>query len=245
MCSTPFWKACDIMGLETGWVYLRDPERETVPSGQLVWVSPRSRKRRCCRTERRLLQLPARSAYGRLVHPRHAPRLRPSCLAADGYADQAPFTIPIAARGQQYGVLNLLCSPAEPSTAADLEMLSTSARKSPKSWPTPGCASSWRKRKQARQAAAGIPGRGAGRGAQPPGPRTARRGRADADHPARADQNAGKGVPRHHALQGLAVCCWPSSPKPLNRCATSPISCARRRWRSLACLWRWASWSRR
>jgi signal transduction histidine kinase len=113
-----------IMGLETGWVYLHDPARNLFHLASWYGVPPeqeaallQEQSAACCNCQRDLLT-------GRLsthAMPHACDRL---CLADDGTRPHH-LTLPIVARGQQYGLLNLLFSPAAAVDDADMEMLST------------------------------------------------------------------------------------------------------------------------
>ncbi len=113
-----------VMHLETGWVYLRDPERNVyhLASWYGVPLSLESSllyegRAAGCHCQEALVDgsLPAHA------HVRHCNRLS----ANNGRSQPQHITIPIEARGQKYGVVNLLCHLDHPVDAADIEMLST------------------------------------------------------------------------------------------------------------------------
>jgi signal transduction histidine kinase len=113
-----------VMHLETGWVYLRDPERDVyhlaswygVPSSLESSLLYEGRTAGChCQEASVDGSLPAHA------HIRSCNRL----AEVNGRSQPQHITIPIEARGQKYGVVNLLCRPEHPVDAADMEMLST------------------------------------------------------------------------------------------------------------------------
>lgn len=112
-----------IMNLETGWVYLRDPERNlfhlaswiNVPDGLKPCLLHESREAGCaCQRDLIAGKLPEEAAV--LPCERYQHDDRPTTAHH--------ITIPIAARGQQYGVVNLLC-PQDNRLSADNQSLLT------------------------------------------------------------------------------------------------------------------------
>ncbi|MBK8900690.1 MAG: GAF domain-containing protein [Anaerolineaceae bacterium] len=111
-----------VMELETGWVYLRDPERNVyhlaswygVPSTLEDSLLYEGRAAGCSCQE--ALVEGSLSAH---AHIRHCSRLS----GVNGRSPSQHITIPIEARGQRYGVVNLLCRPNDPVDDADMEML--------------------------------------------------------------------------------------------------------------------------
>ncbi|MAT99629.1 MAG: hypothetical protein CL608_21005 [Anaerolineaceae bacterium] len=113
-----------VMNLETGWVYLRDPERDLYHLASWYGVPPTLEnsllyegRTAGCSCQEALVDgsLPTNA------HIRHCNRLP----GGNGRSQPQHITIPIEARGQKYGVVNLLCRPNHPVAAADMEMLST------------------------------------------------------------------------------------------------------------------------
>jgi signal transduction histidine kinase len=114
----------DVLNLETGWVYLRDPERDTfhlaswyqVPAELEGWLLHQPHDGLClCQQE---------LVDGTLCEEAC---LR-DCLrlGANGQTDFASrhLTIPIKAREQKYGVVNLLCQEGRALDEDDMELLS-------------------------------------------------------------------------------------------------------------------------
>ena len=113
-----------IMDLKTGWVYLHDPARNLFHLASWYGVSPEY--------ETRLLQEQSAACCNcqhELLSGRSATRALPCACdrfpAAERGDRPLHITIPIDARGQMFGVLNLLCSQDDAVDGADLEMLST------------------------------------------------------------------------------------------------------------------------
>jgi signal transduction histidine kinase len=113
----------EVINLQTGWVYLRDPERDTfhlaswyrVPSELETWLLHQSNDS-LCYCQQTLLDETSADA----VCSRQCER-----LAAAGYAnlEQQHTSIPIKARGQKYGVVNLLGRSGHVLTDEDVDLL--------------------------------------------------------------------------------------------------------------------------
>ena len=112
------------VGLQTGWVYLRDPEREqfhlaswhNVPEElQEALIHEQAQELCCCQQE---LLAPGALAETSI---RQCRRLQP----ANGLTlPSRHVTISIEARGQKYGMMNLLCPRGKTLSADDMEILS-------------------------------------------------------------------------------------------------------------------------
>ncbi len=114
----------EVMHLETGWVYLRDPERDVYHLAS--WYGVPANLENNLLYEGRAAGCHCQEALvdGSLpihAHIRHCNRLS----ADNGRSDPQHITISIEARGQKYGVVNLLCHQNHPVAAADMAMLST------------------------------------------------------------------------------------------------------------------------
>lgn len=113
-----------VMDLDTGWVYLRDPERDVYHLASWYGVPPVLEDsllyEGCtagCSCQEALVDgnLPTHA------HIRNCNRLK----GANGRSQPQHITIPIEARSQRYGVVNLLCRANHPVDGADMEMLTT------------------------------------------------------------------------------------------------------------------------
>lgn len=114
----------EVMGLNAGWVYLRDPERDqfhlaswhNVP---LEWQDDLLNKFEggLCSCQEYMVQ----DILENGIRPRNCHR-----LATSHYSNHQPthITLPIEARGQKYGVLNLLCEEDKTLDSDELEILS-------------------------------------------------------------------------------------------------------------------------
>lgn len=114
----------DTMNLETGWVYLRDPERNVYHLASWYGVPATLEDRLLHESQTAVCQCQHDLINGRLssrAHVRICDRLTPE----NGRPQTEHVTIPIEARGQKYGVLNLLCRPRQIIASDDLDMLST------------------------------------------------------------------------------------------------------------------------
>lgn len=113
----------DVMSLETGWVYLRDPERNVFHLASWYGVPPELENKllcenqvACCGCQKNLVN----GYFASNAHVSHCDR-----LPASEPTPMRHITIPIEVLGQKYGVLNLLCPPDQPVEPNDLTMLST------------------------------------------------------------------------------------------------------------------------
>ena len=113
-----------VMKLETGWVYLLDPERNVYHLASWYGVSPELEEILLHEGRQARCQCQHDLVNGRLSSPA---QLRPCnrLPAPNGSTSAQHLTIPIEARGQRYGVLNLLCRPEHPAAPDDVEILST------------------------------------------------------------------------------------------------------------------------
>jgi signal transduction histidine kinase len=111
----------EVMGLETGWVYLRDPEREVFhlaswynvpPALQLILLN--SGTDEPCRCQ---LDLQSGSLEGD-VQVRACERLQRAGLLPERH-----IVLPIEARGENFGVMNLLCRSGRQLSPDDLDLL--------------------------------------------------------------------------------------------------------------------------
>jgi len=114
----------EVMHMETGWVYLRDPERDMYHLASWYGVPPALEQHLLyegrtagCSCQRAL----ADGSLPTQAHHRSCNRLPLS----NGRSFDQHITIPIEAWGQKYGVVNLHCPANRPVDPADMEMLST------------------------------------------------------------------------------------------------------------------------
>lgn len=114
----------DAVGLDMGWVYLRDPERERYHLASWHDVPPelqdallQDQETNPCQCQQDLL------AGDTLAETsiRHCQRLE---LASGLHLPSQHVTIPLEARGQKYGVINLLCPIEKTLSDDDMEILS-------------------------------------------------------------------------------------------------------------------------
>lgn len=113
----------DVMNLETGWVYLRDPERNVFHLASWYGVPPELENNLLCENQMAYCGCQKNLVNGYFAssaHISHCDRLPASEQAATRH-----ITIPIEVRGQKYGVVNLLCQPEHLIEPNDLEMLAT------------------------------------------------------------------------------------------------------------------------
>ncbi|MBK8986559.1 MAG: HAMP domain-containing protein [Chloroflexi bacterium] len=113
----------EVINLQTGWVYLRDPERDTfhlaswyqVPTELEAWLLHQTNDSLCYCQQALLDETSADKVYNHQCQR----------MAMVGYADleQQHITIPIKARGQKYGVVNLLCRQGYALTEEDTDLL--------------------------------------------------------------------------------------------------------------------------
>ncbi|MFW6068817.1 MAG: HAMP domain-containing protein, partial [Chloroflexota bacterium] len=122
----------ETVGLEMGWVYLRDPERDqyhlaswhNVPE-QLQQALLHEAHDGTCRCQQDLLD--AAAPVETAVRACRRLRTDPSdteLVTTDVGAIARHVTIPIAARGQKYGMMNLLCPPGTTLSDDDMALLS-------------------------------------------------------------------------------------------------------------------------
>lgn len=114
----------EVMNLETGWVYLRDPERDMFHLASWYGVPSQLQSALLCEGKEADCHCQQDLVNGR--SPNIA-QIR-SCTRLDnhnGYSQRQHITIPIEARGQKYGIVNLLCHPQQTIQPDDLEMLTT------------------------------------------------------------------------------------------------------------------------
>jgi two-component system, NarL family, sensor kinase len=111
----------EVMGLETGWVYLRDPERETfhlaswynVPAALQALLLQTGPGELCdCQEDLR------RAVPGGEVRIRACARLQGA-----GFVPGRHIVLPIEARGENFGVMNLLCCSGRELSPDDLDLL--------------------------------------------------------------------------------------------------------------------------
>jgi signal transduction histidine kinase len=114
----------EVMNLQTGWVYLRDPERDTFhlaswyqAPADMESLLLHQAQDSLCRCQKGLVSgdLPEEACL------RDCERL--SASEFSGYSNHH-YTIPIKAREQKYGVVNLLCQEDRLLNDDDLELLS-------------------------------------------------------------------------------------------------------------------------
>lgn len=111
----------EVVGLETGWVYLRDPERDryhlaswyNVPLAlQPLLLAVNDHEPCSCQDDLRNGRL------GGEVQVRACCRLQQAALSPDRH-----IVLPIEARGENFGVVNLHCSAERQLSADDLDLL--------------------------------------------------------------------------------------------------------------------------
>ena len=113
----------EIVNLQTGWVYLRDPERDTfhlaswyrVPAS-LESLLLHQANDKLCYCQQALLD----ETLTEDVCDRHCERL---ALPDDAGLQRQHHSIPIKARGQKYGVVNLLCRQGQTLSEEDQDLL--------------------------------------------------------------------------------------------------------------------------
>lgn len=113
----------DVMRLKTGWIYLRDPERERFHLASWYRVPPEleghllhSPDDELCTCQQDLVRGNLQTGMG----ARPCPRLENCSSLA---LRDTHITIPIEARGEKFGVLNLLCDQDKTLSADDFELL--------------------------------------------------------------------------------------------------------------------------
>ncbi|MBK8128738.1 MAG: HAMP domain-containing protein [bacterium] len=113
----------EVINLETGWIYLRDPERDTfhlaswyqVPAG-LQTVLLHQAHDSLCQCQQDLIE-------GTLIDEACVRKCRRLAVPDHSDPPQKHISIPIRARDQKYGVVNLLCPPKHTLNEEDLDLL--------------------------------------------------------------------------------------------------------------------------
>jgi signal transduction histidine kinase len=113
----------EVMNLQTGWVYLRDPERDTFHLASWYQVPAELESFLLHQPHDALCSCQQDLIAGALsddVCPRPCHR-----LATFNHPElpQQHISIPIKARGQKYGIVNLLCRREHPLSEEDLDLL--------------------------------------------------------------------------------------------------------------------------
>jgi two-component system, NarL family, sensor kinase len=112
----------DVMGLETGWIYLRDPERARFHLATWHGVPDTLQAELLHKPEEPLCRCQQEFIEGRLQPGANIC----ACLRLNGFypaKDAHHVTVPLAALDQQFGVMNLLTKPDQPVSDDDLELL--------------------------------------------------------------------------------------------------------------------------
>jgi signal transduction histidine kinase len=112
----------DVMRLKTGWIYLRDPERERFHLASWYKVPPELEEHLLHSPEGELCACQADLVSGQVL----AGTSIRSCLRLEHCAicdNHTHITIPIEARGERFGVLNLLCDKEKTLSEDDFELL--------------------------------------------------------------------------------------------------------------------------
>jgi signal transduction histidine kinase len=107
-----------VMHLETGWVYLRDPERNVYHLASWYGVPSHLENSLLCENKGADCNCQQDLLNGRFPLTAH---ITPCSRLP---APSSHITIPLEARGQKYGIVNLLCQPGQLIEPHDLEMLS-------------------------------------------------------------------------------------------------------------------------
>jgi len=113
----------EVMNLQTGWVYLRDPERDTFHLASWYQVPAEIEAALLHQAHNSLCSCQQDLIEGILadkVSDRACYRL---AALANRDLSQRHITIPIKARGQKYGVVNLLCRQNNSLNEEDLDLL--------------------------------------------------------------------------------------------------------------------------
>lgn len=113
----------DVMRLKTGWIYLRDPERERFHLASWYKVPAEMEAQLLHHAEDELCTCQRDLVQGVLqtgTNLRKCPRLE-NCAFLD--LQDTHITIPIEARGERFGVLNLLCDKEKVLSGDDFELL--------------------------------------------------------------------------------------------------------------------------
>lgn len=113
----------DVMNLQTGWIYLRDPERETFHLASWYEVPVEMQDLLLDQPPGILCSCQQDLVSGNMandVYARACERLA-ACSQAD--LPDKHISIPIQARDQQYGVVNLLCHPGRDLDQDDVDLL--------------------------------------------------------------------------------------------------------------------------
>jgi two-component system, NarL family, sensor kinase len=112
----------DVMGLETGWIYLRDPERARFHLATWHGVPDALQAELLHKPEDPLCRCQQEFIEGRLQPGANIC----ACLRLNGFypaKDAHHITVPLAALDQQFGVMNLLTKPDQPISDDNLELL--------------------------------------------------------------------------------------------------------------------------
>jgi signal transduction histidine kinase len=118
----------DVFGLESGWIYMRDPTESgegncsvasaiSLPAELLSEISNNNKE--LCTCQRELLAHDA----GVDVQIHHCNRLK--ALLDEKEQEIFHITIPVAARGQRFGLINMVCSQESKPTENDIDTLTT------------------------------------------------------------------------------------------------------------------------
>ncbi|MDT8304678.1 MAG: histidine kinase [Anaerolineae bacterium] len=111
----------EVMGMDTGWVYLRDPERETFHLASWHNVPPALQPLLLGTERGGLCSCQEELQDGRLgaeVQIRTCQRLQEAGLTPERH-----IVLPIEARGENFGVMNLLCTSERQLSPDDLDLL--------------------------------------------------------------------------------------------------------------------------
>ena len=112
----------DVMGLETGWVYLRDPERDRFHLATWYGVPEALQTRLLQDAQDTLCRCQQDFVAGHLqVGPNLCACQRLEAFTAEPGASH--ITIPLASLDQRFGIMNLLRKAGQPISADDFELL--------------------------------------------------------------------------------------------------------------------------
>jgi signal transduction histidine kinase len=110
----------DVMNLKTGWIYLRDPDRNAFHLATWYGVPEALQSKLLHAPEAPLCNCQSRFLTGALTPGFNCC----TCLRLDGVVDAAEhITVPLAALDQQFGVMNLLVEPQQPISREDEDLL--------------------------------------------------------------------------------------------------------------------------
>lgn len=112
----------DVLGLKAGWVYLLDSETNRYDLAQQVGLPEdllafltQAGSTEACHCQRSVIENPD--------HP--AAEVQGRCSRLEPYGGLTHVTIPLRARGQVYGIVNLLCEPGFQPQPENLELAGT------------------------------------------------------------------------------------------------------------------------